>query len=85
MPPRPRTLCLPAHLLTACVTALTLSAIAQQPTEAAAAEPARDKPIQVFVLMGQSNMVGFGRIALADQQGTLEYLSKQQGKYPHLL
>lgn len=30
------------------------------------------KPLRVFVLLGQSNMVGFGRISLPGKQGTLE-------------
>ena len=39
----------------------------------------------MFILMGQSNMVGFGRIEQPDKKGTLEALCKQDGKYPHLL
>ena len=46
---------------------------------------AMDKPVQVFVLMGQSNMFGFGRVGPADKNGTLEYLTKKDGKYPHLI
>jgi len=44
----------------------------------------KDKPVQVFVLLGQSNMLGFGRVSPADQQGTLESLVSQ-GRYPHLV
>ncbi len=47
--------------------------------------PAEDKPIKVFILMGQSNMLGFGRIQPETTKGTLAYLTKKQGKYPHLL
>jgi alpha-galactosidase len=43
------------------------------------------KPVQVFILMGQSNMLGFGRIEPEDQAGTLSHLVKQQNKYPHLI
>jgi alpha-galactosidase len=43
------------------------------------------KPVQVFILMGQSNMLGFGRIGPEDQQGTLEYLTRKEGRYPHLV
>lgn len=43
------------------------------------------KPVQVFILMGQSNMLGFGRIDPEDQQGTLSHLAKQQQKYPYLI
>ncbi len=43
------------------------------------------KPVKVFILMGQSNMLGFGRVGPEDKNGTLTYLTKKQGKYPHLL
>lgn len=42
------------------------------------------KPIQVFVLLGQSNMLGFGRVGPADTPGTLEYLTQQKNRYPFL-
>lgn len=45
----------------------------------------QSKPVKVFILMGQSNMLGFGRVGPADQQGTLEHLTKTNDKYPHLL
>ncbi|MFW6169436.1 MAG: sialate O-acetylesterase [Planctomycetota bacterium] len=45
----------------------------------------QSKPVQVFILMGQSNMLGFGRVGPEDQQGTLMYLTKTKGKYPHLI
>jgi hypothetical protein len=38
-----------------------------------------DKPVQVFILMGQSNMVGLGKIA------SLEDAVKTKGKYPYLV
>lgn len=44
-----------------------------------------DKPVKVFILLGQSNMLGFGRIGPEDKKGTLENLAKKEGKYPHLL
>jgi hypothetical protein len=43
------------------------------------------KPVQVYILMGQSNMLGFGRVGPKETKGSLEYLVKQQGKYPHLV
>ena len=39
--------------------------------------------VQVFILMGQSNMLGFGKVA-GDGDGTLEGAVKA-GKYPHLV
>nr|WP_201723880.1 sialate O-acetylesterase [Rhodopirellula sp. SM50] len=46
---------------------------------------AADKPVKVFILLGQSNMLGFGRIDPPDTSGTLSHLVKRQGKYPHLI
>lgn len=43
------------------------------------------KPVKVFVLMGQSNMVGAGKVAGADKTGTLENAVKKEGKYPFLV
>jgi len=45
---------------------------------------AADKPVKVFILMGQSNMLGFGRIDPEDKNGTLSWLVKKK-KYPHLI
>jgi len=42
------------------------------------------KPVQVFILMGQSNMLGFGKVA-GNTNGTLEYAVKTKGKYPYLI
>ncbi|MEQ8785555.1 MAG: sialate O-acetylesterase [Pirellulaceae bacterium] len=43
------------------------------------------KPVQVFILLGQSNMLGFGRIDPEEQSGTLSHLVKKEGKYPYLV
>ena len=49
-------------------------------------EPADlEQPVQVFVMLGQSNMLGFGKVGPTEKQGTLENLTKVDGKYPHLL
>ena len=42
------------------------------------------KPVQVYILMGQSNMLGFGTI-VGTTDGTLEYAVKTKGKYPYLV
>lgn len=42
------------------------------------------KPVQVFILMGQSNMLGFGRIA-GDKEGSLEHAVKAKELYPYLI
>lgn len=43
------------------------------------------KPIQVYIMLGQSNMLGFGRVGPREMKGSLEFLVKEQGKYPHLV
>lgn len=43
------------------------------------------KKVKVFILMGQSNMVGMGDIEPADKPGTLTTLTKTEKKYPYLL
>ena len=43
------------------------------------------KPVKVFILMGQSNMVGMGDIGPETTRGTLAYLTKKEKKYPFLL
>lgn len=45
---------------------------------------AESKPVQVYILMGQSNMLGEGKIK-GDTNGTLEYATKTEHKYPYLL
>jgi len=42
------------------------------------------KPVQVYILLGQSNMLGAGRIA-GDKEGTLEHAVKAKKKYPYLV
>ncbi len=42
------------------------------------------KPVQVYILLGQSNMLEFGRVA-GDKDGTLEYAIKNRKLYPYLV
>ena len=51
----------------------------------AAADQAADlsKPVQVFILLGQSNMVGLGKVTGPD--GSLDFAVKNKKKYPHLV
>jgi alpha-galactosidase len=44
-----------------------------------------DKPIKVFILMGQSNMVGMGDIGPEAARGTLLHLTRAEKKYPFLV
>jgi alpha-galactosidase len=43
------------------------------------------KPVQVYIMLGQSNMLGFGRVGPKETIGSLEYLVKETSKYPHLI
>jgi len=42
------------------------------------------KPVQVYILLGQSNMLGAGRIS-GDKAGTLEQAVKEKKLYPYLV
>ncbi|MFM2169812.1 MAG: hypothetical protein RI957_41 [Verrucomicrobiota bacterium] len=43
------------------------------------------KPVQVFIMMGQSNMVGLGNVEPESKKGSLGYYCKTEKKYPYLL
>jgi alpha-galactosidase len=47
--------------------------------------PDTTKKLKVFILMGQSNMVGMGDIGPGTNRGTLVYLTKTEKKYPFLV
>jgi len=65
---------------------LALSGVAAEPSlPDPDGEPANlSKPVQVYILLGQSNMVGAGKIA-GDKDGTLEYAVKTKKLYPYLI
>ncbi len=42
------------------------------------------RPVQVYILLGQSNMLGFGKIGPADKDGTLEH-AVRENEYPYLV
>lgn len=43
------------------------------------------KKVKVFILLGQSNMLGFGRVAPESKKGTLEHAVKVEKLYPFLV
>ncbi len=45
------------------------------------------KPVQVFILLGQSNMLGFGKIdpVKGKNDGSLSHAVKSKGMYPYLM
>lgn len=49
------------------------------------APPDQTKPVKVYILLGQSNMLGFGKVGPVETHRTLEYMIGEKGKYPHLV
>jgi alpha-galactosidase len=47
--------------------------------------PVTNKPVKVFLLSGQSNMVGMADVNPTNTPGTLATIVKQEGKFPYLL
>lgn len=43
------------------------------------------KPVKVFILMGQSNMLGAGKVSGPDKKGSLENATKKESLYPFLV
>lgn len=43
------------------------------------------KPVQVFIMMGQSNMVGLGVVGPESKNGSLEFYCRTEKKYPYLI
>jgi hypothetical protein len=41
--------------------------------------------VQIYILMGQSNMLGMGHVHGRDKDGTLEYAVFQKGLYSYLI
>ena len=71
-------------LLSLSLPGLTRGAGEAQPVGRYDGKPAdMSKPVQVFILLGQSNMVGKGKVA--GGEGSLENAVKTKGKYPHLV
>jgi len=62
---------------------LTMPAAADQLPDPDGKPADMSKPVQVFILMGQSNMLGFGKITGGD--GSLTHAVKEKGLYPYLI
>lgn len=43
------------------------------------------QPVQVYILLGQSNMLGFGKIGSADKPGSLTHAVKEKKLYSYLV
>ena len=82
---------LPLTVPTAAVAAAAQES-AQEPAPALASLPDPDgepadmrKKVQVFILMGQSNMLGAGKVGPAEKEGTLTHAVQAEGLYPFLV
>lgn len=67
--------------------AMALTGVAQAEDDGTA-PPNMSKPVQVFILMGQSNMLGLGKITAGGKggaEGSLEQAVKEKKKYPYLV
>lgn len=74
----------PSSYLVALLFVLTGMVNAQSPLPDPDGEPAdMSKPVQVYLLMGQSNMLGFGKIK--GGEGSLEYAVKDKELYLYLI
>lgn len=73
-----------SSLLTAMCLAVTGVANADSKLPDPDGKPAdMSKPVQVYILMGQSNMLGFGKIKGGD--GSLEHAVNEKNLYPYLV
>lgn len=66
---------------------LSVPAAAQDANQSAADRKgaAEGKPVQVYILLGQSNMLGFGKVGPAEKEGTLTHAVQSKGLYPYLV
>lgn len=70
-------------LVAAVMAAFTMPALAELPDPDG--KPAdMSKPVKVYILMGQSNMLEFGKVA-GDNDGALEHAVKSKNLYPYLV
>ena len=69
----------------AAMAALALPAFAEELPDPDGKSADITKPVKVFILMGQSNMLGAGKVAGAEKDGTLEHATKTEKLYPFLV
>jgi hypothetical protein len=82
---------LPAAKLLAVISAALLFASTTRADDATTLPDPDGKPaemskrVQVYILLGQSNMLGFGKIGSADKPGSLTHAVKEKKKYSYLV
>lgn len=76
---------MPCHRHMQCVSCLAFVLVAScfRTSIAEETKQRQQKPVQVFILLGQSNMLGFGKID--GGEGSLTNAVQQKGLYPYLL
>ena len=73
----------PCHTDAQCVSSSTACTYNYKQT--VAESPNQTKKVKVFIMMRQSNMVGFGLVEPRDRNGTLLHSITSKGKYYHLV
>ncbi len=73
-------------LVAACGLALAVAPTVKGELPRPDGEPAdMSQPVQVFILLGQSNMVGFGEVGGPDREGSIKHSVREKGLYPFLV
>ena len=72
-------------LAVAVVTSPTLPAQKKQLPDPDGKKAQMRKKVQVFILLGQSNMLGFGKVGPENKKGSLQHAVKEEKLYPFLV
>ncbi|MDC0324423.1 sialate O-acetylesterase, partial [Verrucomicrobia bacterium] len=74
-------------LLHACACTCIVSGCGPSSPDPDGQSPDMTKPVKVYIMMGQSNMLGFGRIEPGRKgpEGSLSHAAREKGLYPYLI
>jgi len=74
-------------LLHACACTCIVSGCGPSSPDPDGQSPDMAKPVKVYIMMGQSNMLGFGRIEPGRKgpEGSLSHAAREKGLYPYLI
>lgn len=80
-----RTRLWPAFVVVLAISSVAFAQESGKPLPRPDGKPAdHSKKVKVFILLGQSNMLGFGRVGPKETKGSLEYMIHEKGKYSYL-